>query len=183
MEARGYQYEGADASLELLVRRSLPGYRHALQPGRLLGRRAPPRPRRRRCRAQGDAGRGDGQGARLRPRRRRRPGHPDRRRRQRPRQRPRRRRAQGPGRVLPGDHRHPPGRLQGAHHRLRRPAPAPPCACSSSAATSEHTWQTVGASTDIIEASWLALADAYEWWLLRHPASDSQGVRMGTPWS
>ncbi len=33
---------------------------------------------------------------------------------------------------------------------------------------SEHTWQTVGASTDIIEASWLALADAYQWWLLRH---------------
>ena len=33
----------------------------------------------------------------------------------------------------------------------------------------EHTWQTVGASTDIIEASWLALADALEWWLLRHP--------------
>lgn len=31
-----------------------------------------------------------------------------------------------------------------------------------------HTWQTVGASTDIIEASWLALADAYQWWLLRH---------------
>jgi 2-isopropylmalate synthase len=31
-------------------------------------------------------------------------------------------------------------------------------------------WQCVGASTDIIEASWLALADAYEWWLLRHPA-------------
>jgi 2-isopropylmalate synthase len=31
-----------------------------------------------------------------------------------------------------------------------------------------HTWQTVGASTDIIEASWLALADAYQWWLLRN---------------
>jgi 2-isopropylmalate synthase len=34
---------------------------------------------------------------------------------------------------------------------------------------SEYSWQTVGASTDIIEASWLALADALEWWLLRHP--------------
>jgi 2-isopropylmalate synthase len=33
----------------------------------------------------------------------------------------------------------------------------------------ENEWQCVGASTDIIEASWLALADAYEWWLLRHP--------------
>jgi 2-isopropylmalate synthase len=35
---------------------------------------------------------------------------------------------------------------------------------------SDYTWQTVGASTDIIEASWLALSDALEWWLLRHPA-------------
>lgn len=31
------------------------------------------------------------------------------------------------------------------------------------------TWQTVGASTDIVEASWLALQDALQWWLLRHP--------------
>jgi 2-isopropylmalate synthase len=33
----------------------------------------------------------------------------------------------------------------------------------------DYTWQCVGASKDIIEASWLALADAYEWWILRHP--------------
>jgi 2-isopropylmalate synthase len=33
----------------------------------------------------------------------------------------------------------------------------------------ERAWQTVGASTDIIEASWLALADTYQWWLMRHP--------------
>ena len=35
--------------------------------------------------------------------------------------------------------------------------------------SAEQTWQTVGASTDIIEASWLALSDALEWWILRHP--------------
>jgi 2-isopropylmalate synthase len=29
-------------------------------------------------------------------------------------------------------------------------------------------WHTVGGSTNIIEASWLALADGLEWWLLRH---------------
>lgn len=29
-------------------------------------------------------------------------------------------------------------------------------------------WRTVGASTDVIEASWLALQDAYEYWLLHH---------------
>ena len=30
------------------------------------------------------------------------------------------------------------------------------------------TWQTVGASTDIIEASWLALVDSFEYWLSKH---------------
>ena len=32
----------------------------------------------------------------------------------------------------------------------------------------EHIWTTVGSSTDIIEASWLALADSLEYWLLKH---------------
>jgi 2-isopropylmalate synthase len=31
----------------------------------------------------------------------------------------------------------------------------------------EEFWRTVGSSTDIIEASWLALADSLEWWLTR----------------
>lgn len=31
----------------------------------------------------------------------------------------------------------------------------------------EHDWHTVGSSTNIIEASWLALADSLEYWLLR----------------
>jgi 2-isopropylmalate synthase len=35
----------------------------------------------------------------------------------------------------------------------------------------EHTWTTVGSSTDIIKASWLALADSLEWWLVRRGAS------------
>ena len=30
-----------------------------------------------------------------------------------------------------------------------------------------HTWQTVGASTNIIQASWLALVDSLEYWLLK----------------
>jgi 2-isopropylmalate synthase len=29
-------------------------------------------------------------------------------------------------------------------------------------------WRTVGSSTNIIEASWLALADSMEYWLLKH---------------
>ena len=31
----------------------------------------------------------------------------------------------------------------------------------------EEEWRTVGSSTNIIEASWLALADGLEYWLLR----------------
>jgi 2-isopropylmalate synthase len=30
-------------------------------------------------------------------------------------------------------------------------------------------WRTVGSSTNIIEASWLALADSLEYWLITHP--------------
>ena len=32
----------------------------------------------------------------------------------------------------------------------------------------EHDWRTVGSSTNIMEASWVALADSLEYWLLRH---------------
>lgn len=40
-------------------------------------------------------------------------------------------------------------------------------------ADSEETWTTVGSSTDIIEASWIALADSLEYWLWRrHPAGN-----------
>jgi 2-isopropylmalate synthase len=31
-----------------------------------------------------------------------------------------------------------------------------------------HLWRTVGASTDVVEASWLALQDAYEYWVLHY---------------
>jgi 2-isopropylmalate synthase len=30
------------------------------------------------------------------------------------------------------------------------------------------TWHTVGCSANIIEASWMALHDSLEWWLLGH---------------
>ncbi|HEU4759137.1 MAG TPA: alpha-isopropylmalate synthase regulatory domain-containing protein, partial [Dehalococcoidia bacterium] len=35
----------------------------------------------------------------------------------------------------------------------------------------EDIWTTVGASTDIIEASWLALADSLEYWLVKRAAA------------
>ena len=34
-----------------------------------------------------------------------------------------------------------------------------------------HLWRTVGASTDVVEASWLALQDAYEYWIQRWAAA------------
>jgi 2-isopropylmalate synthase len=42
----------------------------------------------------------------------------------------------------------------------------------------EEFWRTVGSSTDIIEASWLALADSLEWWLThREPHKGSTASR------
>ncbi len=38
----------------------------------------------------------------------------------------------------------------------------------------ERLWRTVGSSTDIIEASWLALADSLEWWLMRRTAPTAE---------
>ncbi len=35
----------------------------------------------------------------------------------------------------------------------------------------KDTWRTVGGSSNIIEASWLALADSLEYWLIRHSGS------------
>ncbi len=37
----------------------------------------------------------------------------------------------------------------------------------------EHEWRTVGSSTNIIEASWLALADSLEYWLIKKGARSS----------
>jgi len=34
----------------------------------------------------------------------------------------------------------------------------------------QHQWRTVGSSENIIEASWLALADSLEYWLLKKSA-------------
>ena len=36
-----------------------------------------------------------------------------------------------------------------------------------------NEWRTVGSSTNIIEASWLALADGLEYWLLKQSAKNS----------
>ena len=38
----------------------------------------------------------------------------------------------------------------------------------------EDTWTTVGSSTDIIEASWIALSDSLEYWLLKRAGRASE---------
>ena len=38
-----------------------------------------------------------------------------------------------------------------------------------------HEWNTVGSSTNIIEASWLALADSLEYWLLKQKLDSEKG--------
>lgn len=37
-----------------------------------------------------------------------------------------------------------------------------------------NIWRTVGSSTDVIEASWLALADSYEYWLIKWANEDER---------
>ena len=43
----------------------------------------------------------------------------------------------------------------------------------------EHIWNTVGSSTDIIEASWLALTDAFEYFLGKQPQWTAEGAAQG----
>ena len=44
---------------------------------------------------------------------------------------------------------------------------------SIESAAGGHVWTTVGASTNIINASWMALADSAEWWLNRQNTEDA----------
>jgi len=169
MEARGYQYEGADGSLEMLVRRTLPGYKQPFSLDdfwvvlRRSDNRADPYAHKE---MQAEAmvkvripGRGEGEDRVIQTA------------------------ADGDGPVDALD--------AAVRKAIKDFFPAiddvrlvvyKVRVVDSNAGTGAsvrvliecsdeaHTWQCVGASTDIVEASWLALADAYEWWMLRHPA-------------
>ncbi len=167
MESRGFQYEGADASLELLIRRSLPGYKPAfnLDDFWVIQRR--------RERLEDDVEHNEIQAeAMVKVRVYGQDGEED---------RVLQTAADGNGPVNALDaavrkalaESYP--EIQEIHlvdYKVR--------IIDSGAGTgasvrvlielsdSNHVWQTVGASTDVVEASWLALADAYQWWLLRH---------------
>ncbi len=67
------------------------------------------------------------------------------------------------------------GRLQGPRDQLRGGAPPPASAWSSRAATSDDVWGTVGVSENIIEASWIALVDSYEYKLCKEEEREALG--------
>jgi 2-isopropylmalate synthase len=167
MEARGYQYEGADGSLELLVRRSKAGYRPVfnLDDFWVVERRRDKLPH--------DEGGSEMQAeAMVKVRVFARNGDAD---------RVIQTAADGNGPVNALDaavrkalSEFYPGitEIRLVDYKVR--------IIDSNAGTgasvrvliecsdADYIWQTVGASTDVIEASWLALSDAFEWWLLRH---------------
>lgn len=166
MEARGFQYEGADASLELLLRRSLPGYKPPFNLDDfwvIEKRRA----------TLGDGALSEMQAeAMVKVRVYGRAGEED---------RVIQTAADGNGPVSALDaavrkalSEFYPGinDIQLFDYKVRIIDSSAGAGASvrvlADLRDPQHTWQTVGASTDIIEASWLALADAYQWWLLRH---------------
>jgi 2-isopropylmalate synthase len=167
MEARGFQYEGADASLELLIRRSLPGYRPPFNLDDFWV------VERRRADADGNVEAKEMQAeAMVKLRIFGRGGEED---------RVVQTAADGNGPVsaLDAAVRKALGEFFpgiSSVHLIDYKVRIIDSTAGSGASVrvlidlsdSEHTWQTVGASTDVIEASWLALADAYQWWLLRH---------------
>ena len=168
-EARGYQYEGADASLELLVRRTLPGYRtpFVLDDFWVIERRRQLDGGSDKTEMQAEAmvkvrvyGRGAGQQDHV---------------------------VQtaadgnGPVNALDAAVRKALGEffprifdVRLVDYKVRIIDSGSGTGASVrvliECSDPDGTWQTVGASTDIVEASWLALSDALEWWLLRHPA-------------
>ena len=154
MEARGYTFEAADASLRAAAaRRARPAAR--VLRGRVLAghRRAAPGRR-------GDQ-RGDGEAARQgRAHRRHRRG-----------QRPGQRAGQGAARrrwssSTPSWPRSSWSTTRCASWRART-APARSPGCSSSPATAPAKWTTVGVDENIIAASWHALEEAVTYGLLR----------------
>jgi 2-isopropylmalate synthase len=167
MEARGYQYEGADASLELLVRRTLPGFKAPfnLDDFWVVLRRSD--------RSGAEASHKEMQAEAMVKLRVFRPDSEE-------------RLIQtaadgnGPVNALDAAARKALAEFYPAIYDIRL-VDYKVRVIDSAGGTGAHvrvliecadehdTWQTVGASSDVIEASWLALADALEWWLLRHP--------------
>ena len=161
MEARGYQYEGAEASFELLARRSRPGY---VAPFELVDFWVVER----RHHEPGEAGREMVSEAMVKVRVDDEVFHTA---------------AEGNGPVNALDaavrkaltEKFPTiGAIKLVDYKVRIIDSAAGTGAHVrvliESADGEHTWTTVGSSTDIIEASWLALADSLEYWLLKSGA-------------
>lgn len=168
-EARGFQYESAEASFELLARRCLPGYHPpfeledflVVERRRHVGRAVP---------GDGDHG-GNGDlvtqteaMVKVRTGERLTQTAAD---------------GNGPVSALDTAVRKALGEsfpaLAGVHLRDYKVRIINPGDGTNAAvrvlielADGERVWRTVGASTDVVEASWLALQDGYEYWILHH---------------
>jgi 2-isopropylmalate synthase len=158
MESRGYQYEGAEASFELLVRRSRPGY---TEPFELVDFMVVER----RHHEPGDTGREMLSEAMVKVRVDDQIYHTA---------------AEGNGPVNALDAavrkalvQHFPSiaDMKLVDYKVRIIDSAAGTGANVrvliESTDGERSWTTVGSSTDIIEASWLALADSLEYWLLK----------------
>ena len=164
MESRGYQYEGAEASFELLVRRSQPGY---VEPFELVDFMVVER----RHHKPGDSGREMISEAMAKVRVDDQVYHTA---------------AEGNGPVNALDAavrkaliQHFPSIsvIKLVDYKVRIIDSAAGTGANVrvliESTDGEQSWTTVGSSTDIIEASWLALADSLEYWLLKLGGSQS----------
>ena len=158
MESRGYQYEGAEASFELLVRRSRPGYQSPFELEDFMVVE-------RRHHAPGEYGREMLAEAMVKVRVGDQVFHTA---------------AEGNGPVNALDTAvrkalaqfYPTiGAIKLVDYKVRIIDSAAGTGASVrvliESADGERAWTTVGSSTDIIEASWLALADSLEYWLVK----------------
>ena len=158
-EARGFQYESAEASFELLARRSLDGYAppFGLEDFLIVERRRPGEP------GDGDSGMQAEAMVKVRIGETLSQTAAD---------------GNGPVSALDAAVRAAlagsfPGldrvRLTDYKVRIINPDGGADAAVRVLIESSDgvRLWRTVGASTDIVEASWLALQDAYEYWIVR----------------
>jgi 2-isopropylmalate synthase len=159
MESRGFVYEGAEASFELLVRRSLPGYKpfFELEDFWVVERRH---------HAASNGGREMQSEAMVKIRVGDKMFHTA---------------AEGNGPVNALDAAVRKALVEfypniGAIHLVDYKVRIIDSDAGTAAVTrvmiesadGDHSWVTMGSSTDIIEASWLALSDSLEYWLTRH---------------
>ena len=152
-KAQGYEFEAAEASLALLIGRTL---KHREPAVHVDGYHVS-------MRRDG----GDSVCEATVKVRRRHSARPHGGRRRRPGERARRRVAAGAGEILSATQERDAHGLQGAHPRHRHRHRRAKRACSSQSSDGKREWGTVGVSENIIEASLQALVDSMEYALLK----------------